>query len=214
MAIRPPNEWLEIYEKWCKLPLQRRLITQLEKPLYFSSNKPAFLCGSDNKWKAANLGYHTNVKDLNHIVEELQDKTNENEIRMDALAEVRRDFEDKIRRLTAELNQKSTLINELRQEVDDEIKFAELEKAELKENHESGLRRIHQKVQEKIDFMVQGYQKLLEDERRAKENLADQLNSANIQLKDQNIMEEGIADQTELINLQMKVIHQTSQGEY
>merc|ERR1719320_1400156 len=133
---------------------------------------------------------------------------------MDALAEVRKDFEDKIHRLTAELSQKSKLINELREKVDDEIKFAELEKTELKENHKSGLRRIHRKVQEKIDFMVQGYQKLLEDERRAKEDLVVQLNSANIQLKGQNFMEESIADQTELINLQMKVIHQISQGEY
>ena len=32
--IHPPNEWVEIYEKWCKLPLQRRLNTPLERPLY------------------------------------------------------------------------------------------------------------------------------------------------------------------------------------
>merc|ERR1719320_376950 len=124
---------------------------------------------------------------------------------MDALAEVRKDFEDKIHRLTAELSQKSKLINELREKVDDEIKFAELEKTELKENHESGLRRIHQKVQEKIDFMVQGYQKLLEDERRAKEDLVVQLNSANTQLKEQNIIKKrNAALRSEINDLKQK----------
>merc|ERR1719320_1047023 len=124
---------------------------------------------------------------------------------MDALAEVRKDFEDKIHRLTAELSQKSKLINELREKVDDEIKFAELEKTELKEYHESGLRRIHQKVQEKINSMVQGYQKLLEDERRAKEDLVVQLNSANIQLKEQNSIEERNAVlQSEINDLKQK----------
>ena len=77
--------------------MQRRLDTPLEGPWYFSPPKSTYLYdGSEGKVEP--VKYYAHHQDVNHIVKELQDKTNESEIRMDALAEVRRDFEDKIRR--------------------------------------------------------------------------------------------------------------------
>ena len=184
----PPYKWLEKYEKWCELPLHLRLSTPLELPVYKPYQSQFLPSGSEGKCKLSDWpGNYGKIDDIVQIVAQLQSEVNGSEIEMknkeseydSKIQAVRTHFEVEIDRLTAELSQKSTLIDELKDDVDEEIKFAELEKTELKRNHKSDLRRI----QEIIDSMVQGYQKLLADEKSAKENLADQLNSANIKLK-------------------------------
>ena len=145
MSNHPPHAWLKKYEEWCKLPLLLRLNTPLEVPLYqYKSNGPgdstkpnqnqSLLSGSAGRGKLSDLGYYSIVSDIIQIVKELQSKVNKTEIEMEDkeseynsnIQVVRRYYEVQIDKLTAELNQKSTLIDELRNDVDDEIKGADM----------------------------------------------------------------------------------------
>ena len=163
----------------------QRLNTPLEVPLY----RNQFFLPSDS----LRLAGFTNGEELFQIVEELASKVNQTEIAMkdkesecnSKIQVVRRHYEVEIDKLTGELNQKSTLIDELEENLDDnetDLQITIWDRNSIK----GELKAAERKLQEEVDknkLMVERFHKLLADEKGAKENLADQLNSANIELK-------------------------------